>query len=251
MVLIKSAGRFHFSVEYFEDLRNMNHCEFVIMKKDIETGKYMLENKLRTWSELQNENEATEKNASKDPKVTGNVPQRREWGRERPSSWLSREDQTVSTKTDDRVASVSAALRGNCNSTLKKGLNKTDDSDTLEFDTRGTSSKRVEKAKQNVQTSRIVVPSRLLAIRGGRDGGGSLSGTNSRDESSEDEASEPAESETAQTSRKIGSEKKIKTYHVRADALGDQSETDPDEDGTDNVIRDTEAKERSIGGSVY
>ncbi|KAF3766114.1 phosphoglycerate mutase-like protein [Cryphonectria parasitica EP155] len=45
---------YHFSVEYFEDLRNINHCEFLIMNKQ-ESGKYMLETKLRTWSELRRE----------------------------------------------------------------------------------------------------------------------------------------------------------------------------------------------------
>jgi len=43
---------YHWSVEYFEDLRNINHCEFVIMNQDPENGKYVLENKLRTWSEM-------------------------------------------------------------------------------------------------------------------------------------------------------------------------------------------------------
>lgn len=43
---------YHWSVEYFEDLRNMNHCEFIVMNKNAETGKYKLENHLRTWSEL-------------------------------------------------------------------------------------------------------------------------------------------------------------------------------------------------------
>lgn len=46
---------YHFSVEYFEDLRNVNHCEFLIMRKNEESGKYLLENKLRTWSELRRE----------------------------------------------------------------------------------------------------------------------------------------------------------------------------------------------------
>ena len=45
---------YHFSVEYFEDLRNINHCEFLVMRKQ-ENGKYLLENKLRTWSELRKE----------------------------------------------------------------------------------------------------------------------------------------------------------------------------------------------------
>ncbi|TKX21320.1 hypothetical protein C1H76_6394 [Elsinoe australis] len=44
---------YHWTVEYFEDLRNVNHCEFVIMKRqDNAGGKYNLESKLRTWSEL-------------------------------------------------------------------------------------------------------------------------------------------------------------------------------------------------------
>ncbi|PHH51814.1 Phosphoglycerate mutase-like protein AT74 [Ceratocystis fimbriata CBS 114723] len=47
---------YHFTVEYFEDLRNINHCEFLIMNQE-ENGKYTLENKLRTWSELRRERE--------------------------------------------------------------------------------------------------------------------------------------------------------------------------------------------------
>lgn len=45
---------YHFSVEYFEDLRNVDHCEFLIMRRE-ETGKYELETKLRTWSGLKRE----------------------------------------------------------------------------------------------------------------------------------------------------------------------------------------------------
>ncbi|EDO03254.1 hypothetical protein SS1G_05734 [Sclerotinia sclerotiorum 1980 UF-70] len=42
-------------VEYFEDLRNVNHCEFLIMRKSDDSGKYILENQLRTWSQLKQE----------------------------------------------------------------------------------------------------------------------------------------------------------------------------------------------------
>lgn len=55
---------YHFSVEYFEDLRNINHCEFLIMKKQ-DSGKYLLENKLRTWSALRREREALVEKAEK------------------------------------------------------------------------------------------------------------------------------------------------------------------------------------------
>lgn len=43
---------YHWSVEYFEDLRNVNHCEFIVMKRSENNGRYILENELRTWSEL-------------------------------------------------------------------------------------------------------------------------------------------------------------------------------------------------------
>lgn len=58
---------YHFSVEYFEDLRNVNHCEFLIMNKQ-ESGKYVLENKLRTWSELRRERALKEKEKEKEGK---------------------------------------------------------------------------------------------------------------------------------------------------------------------------------------
>ncbi|KAF2705267.1 phosphoglycerate mutase-like protein [Pleomassaria siparia CBS 279.74] len=43
---------YHWSVEYFEDLRNVNHCEFIIMKQSPTNGRYILQNELRTWSDL-------------------------------------------------------------------------------------------------------------------------------------------------------------------------------------------------------
>lgn len=42
-------------MEYFEDLRNVNHCEFVTMRQNPDSGKYVLESQLRTWSELKRE----------------------------------------------------------------------------------------------------------------------------------------------------------------------------------------------------
>ncbi|KAI1117396.1 histidine phosphatase superfamily [Nemania sp. NC0429] len=78
---------YHFSVEYFEDLRNVNHCEFLIMKLKRDSGKYILQNKLRTWSELRRERaaikikEQAENPGLKDetkPSATPVVP--RKWG---------------------------------------------------------------------------------------------------------------------------------------------------------------------------
>ncbi|KAL2367645.1 hypothetical protein RJZ57_007989, partial [Blastomyces gilchristii] len=82
---------YHFSVEYFEDLRNVNHCEFVIMKKSDDDGKYVLQNNLRTWSELKREREREREREralkgdsgaliSPDLEMESHVPIRRKWG---------------------------------------------------------------------------------------------------------------------------------------------------------------------------
>lgn len=55
---------YHWSVEYFEDLRNINHCEFIVMKQNTDNGKYILENKLRTWSDLKRRNAANQSNGT-------------------------------------------------------------------------------------------------------------------------------------------------------------------------------------------
>ncbi|KAF7592521.1 hypothetical protein BBP40_012811 [Aspergillus hancockii] len=79
---------YHWSVEYFEDLRNINHCEFVIMKLNEDNGKYVLQNQLRTWSELRKEKEL-ERQRERPPKELAPapsappgsiVPIRRKWG---------------------------------------------------------------------------------------------------------------------------------------------------------------------------
>ncbi|KAG2412349.1 hypothetical protein HFD88_009906 [Aspergillus terreus] len=79
---------YHWSVEYFEDLRNINHCEFVIMKLNPDNGKYVLQNQLRTWSELRREKaletqrDRTAKGLSPLPLTPSDTtpPIRRKWG---------------------------------------------------------------------------------------------------------------------------------------------------------------------------
>jgi broad specificity phosphatase PhoE len=45
---------YHYSVEFFEDLRNINHCEFLVMKLGT-NGRYVLQNQLRRWTDLRRE----------------------------------------------------------------------------------------------------------------------------------------------------------------------------------------------------
>lgn len=63
---------YHFSVEYFEDLRNVDHCEFVVMKRSHENQKYILQNELRTWSQLRKEKEEIREPESP-------IPVRKKW----------------------------------------------------------------------------------------------------------------------------------------------------------------------------
>lgn len=57
---------YHYSVEFFEDLRNINHCEFLVMKLG-SSGKYVLQNQLRRWSDLKRERKAQRKSISSSP----------------------------------------------------------------------------------------------------------------------------------------------------------------------------------------
>ena len=82
---------YHWSVEYFEDLRNVNHCEFITMTRNMDNGKYVLQNQLRTWSDLKrraalmagNDTNGRHSSASKRPPKprdpSPGVPTRR-WG---------------------------------------------------------------------------------------------------------------------------------------------------------------------------
>lgn len=74
---------YHFSVEYFEDLRNVNHCEFLIMRKKEDSGKYILENHLRTWSDLRRDRERLAAAASTKEKNTTKSATEKDKDRER------------------------------------------------------------------------------------------------------------------------------------------------------------------------
>jgi broad specificity phosphatase PhoE len=54
---------YHYSVEFFEDLRNINHCEFLVMRH-APNGRYVLQNQLRRWSDLRRERAARKESVS-------------------------------------------------------------------------------------------------------------------------------------------------------------------------------------------
>ncbi|KAI6785403.1 phosphoglycerate mutase family domain-containing protein [Emericellopsis cladophorae] len=99
---------YHFSVEYFEDLRNVNHCEFLIMRRH-DNGKYLLENNLRTWSDLRRERALKEAREAKAPepdtsmvvtkKEDDHRPKKEDDGPEKEDDGLERERAPVTSST--------------------------------------------------------------------------------------------------------------------------------------------------------
>lgn len=69
---------YHWSVEYFEDLRNVNHCEFVIMKKNQDSGKYVLQNRMSTWSDYKKK--AVPQHTAQTSQMSSPAIPARKWG---------------------------------------------------------------------------------------------------------------------------------------------------------------------------
>lgn len=241
--------RYHFSVEYFEDLRNVNHCEFVIMRKNLDSGKYILENNLRTWSALKlQETEQVSTGGDGDPHFPNESlvePKIVRWGgcpdgcthgnsqinpRGEPSvQKLDRREPTTSlsyppsTKEDHAKPSISEQL-SNCSywSSGSHGSHHPDSS------RQGSTSSRARPTSKSLATPhRKVQPAKAVtSLHSGRDFGGSESGLDSRSGSFEDTSGE--EQTTPENSRARRKPKRpssiqsevLKSHHA-VDALGD------------------------------
>lgn len=254
---------YHWSVEYFEDLRNVNHCEFVLMNKD-ERGKYVLENKMRTWSELKRQKREAEAKAD---------PQRRNT----LSSFLAQQKQDS--------PSIPPRKWGGC----KDGCNHENEKfprragqhqqrkQTQELvlpspleapkdETEDTPIAHVEPTSDETAAPQISLPSRPKPaipeyMLPGRDGGGH-SGANTPHEMDEDEGSDeyfgsPKSGNLADAMRKAPERRATQddierwtresgmNSHTRADPLGDEDA------GEDTDIDVAEKEDKSLRGSVY
>jgi hypothetical protein len=219
---------YHFSVEYFEDLRNVNHCEFLIMEKNDENGKYILQNNLRTWSELRRERAAIR---AKEEKEQGEYPglkegtktdaspvPQRKWGGcpegcSHSKHFKIRRDLLELRQHDEASAKDSLSCGGtNGNGTVasrrmpgKRQLNNSDDDSD---DPRGMHVPTIDvtKAREEIVSSPdgtpsyITIEDRLRHSSGtpkkssylhlGRDFGGTYSGHASEEDLSESDARE-------------------------------------------------------------
>ena len=257
---------YHFSVEYFEDLRNMNHCEFVVMKLNEGNGKFILQNQLRTWSELKRERANSR---SSIPEPESPIPVRKRWrghsqsDGDRGDDFVRRQMARRRKDTKDLFEDVDIDYG---NKEAENGKNA--DGGEGEYP-RGRESAPKTPEKKLPQTdaanvrlitpgarTRIPSPSRLEILKGGRDGGGSRSGATSPSRSSPDDL----EAEIRERIRSLPLRRSLAMAldgeldgdggRVRADALGDQSDVEDEEEEHLKEMERLEAKDKSFEGAV-
>ena len=258
---------YHFSVEYFEDLRNVNHCEFVVMKLNEGSGKYVLQNQLRTWSELKRER-ANSKTSIAEPESP--IPVRKRWGGclqsdgDRGDDFARRQLARRRQDTKDLFEDVDIDY-GN----KETGKDKKPNGGEGEYP-RGRESGPHTPENPNSQTDaanvrvsapgarkRILSPSRLDILKAGRDGGGSDSGAGSPNRSSpEDSEAEVKEHIKSLPLRRslamaLNGELEGDGERVRADALGDQSDVEDEVEELRKEVEVMEAKDKSFDGAVF
>ena len=247
---------YHFSVEYFEDLRNINHCEFVVMKLDNGNGKYSLQNQLRTWSELKRERE----NSRQEP--SSPVPMRKRWvgcqdgvdGDDFARRQRARRQNTAELFGDEAdLEQIAEAMQ-------KPNLRGRDPSEDIHENKSAQTGTANVKMEPPVPRKRIISPGRLEVLRAGRDGGGSRSGATSPNRS----GSEDSDAEIKERIRSLPVRSSLAMalnggldgdgvkHRVRADALGDQSDVEDEEDAKEDAkeLKRLEAEDKSFEGSV-
>lgn len=185
---------YHFSVEYFEDLRNVNHCEFVVMKLNPESGKFILQNQLRTWSQLRRE----EMEAAAPP--ASPIPVRKRWGDcqdpDDAGGFERRQQQrrqnTADLFLDDAMAlSIEQATKAHAgklpaiSSHLGIHNNPIPKTETMSGEPK---SDVAEVPVDSINTRKHFLSSTTQTImNAGRDGGGSQSGAASEDDDDDDD----------------------------------------------------------------
>ena len=259
---------YHFSVEYFEDLRNVEHCEFVVMKLNPETGKYVLQNQLRTWSQLkrEKEKERREMEGRKMSMTPGSptIPVRKKWGGcheytagygDGKEVWRQRQKRqnTADLFMDEQFGErVNEALRMSKTQENTRGR----EVDSVAKSDKQTDGTNVPNAEQSVQ-GRIIDPSRLHILSAGRDFGGSQSGATSPGGPDFEELDAAAKEHKKLLPMKNSMSLALKGElssrredRVRADALGDQSDAEEDGEEAMEAVEKMLVAEKNVDDSV-
>ncbi|KAL8937490.1 MAG: hypothetical protein Q9211_003662 [Gyalolechia sp. 1 TL-2023] len=205
---------YHFSVEYFEDLRNVDHCEFVVMKRSQGNQKYILQNELRTWSQMRKE-----RSEPKDPESP--IPVRKKW-----AGFQDRFETEIGRRQARRQNTADMFL---------------DDLNVVQQDEQGDAIGQNAKLQgtmtsidpflpsRAISAKHRISPQRLKVLEEGRDGGGSRSGVSSQcgSEASDEHSRQPVRRSMGMALH--GTLPGNSSQHrAHADALGDQSDIDDD-----------------------
>jgi hypothetical protein len=228
-----------------------------------DNGKYVLENHLRTWSELRKVREQHAQSLLHRSSSALTIPERKRWGgcrgsyndgRSRPrikrgstteqAVWEEGGSGPIDPSPTNGESHATGNILDQNQATGHQGLQQR----LEDFLNIGPKSKSSRDSQD--QTSFVRSADRLSVLRGGRDGGGSMSGANSHAGSSDEDDTEDQveyEVKAQDPSHKIKEKSRLR---ARADALGDQSDSDPDEEETDDNIKAmtlTEPKVESAG----
>ena len=198
---------YHFSVEYFEDLRNVNHCEFVVMKLNPESGKFILQNQLRTWSQLERE----EVEAAAPP--ASPIPVRKRWGDCQDSfdaggfkrRQQQRRQNTADLFLDDEMALLVEQVTKTHEGKLpaisgQLGLHNGPIEKTGTMSGEHEPGVAAEPVLPVGTRKRVLSPTIQAIMNAGRDGGGSQSGAASEDDEEDAPVSKLQEANSERTS---------------------------------------------------
>lgn len=254
---------YHFSVEYFEDLRNVGHCEMTVLKKS-DSGKFVLQNELRTWSELRRERAARGSMSAGSPDQP--IPTRRRWGgchdkcndphhdhsitkklpKRQNTADLFKDDSELLSMSPHKLRSSTSLPKEQDNTPTEQSVSTPNTVIERDFSTEPMSNKLFTSLKNGIISPRQGLSTRDRSLSyGGRDGGGSKSGAASPFSSSDDEEAFPGPSEataasiqiaTSASSRSLAQALRGELMDMRgppgramADSLGDQSDAETEE----------------------
>lgn len=276
---------YHWSVEYFEDLRNINHCEFILMRQNMDNGKYVLEQQLRTWSELRRQKAEEAKmdpqkrntlsnylpNGQQMDQESHTVP-RRQWGGcvegcnhqndryPRRKAALEREARDTAAKMPESRAIASSNL--NNMHDIQPPIEKHETS----FSTAPISNSddgEIDTHSKPGRTQHLSLPYRSPSyLQHGRDGGGTHSGSNTPHEMSDDDEYFSSQrrklgalAQTLQKPQRKPTQEDIERWAsesgmgrgVKADGLGDEPEPDAEGERLDrDGTRKVEGESRAL-----
>jgi broad specificity phosphatase PhoE len=257
---------YHWSVEYFEDLRNINHCEFITMQQNLDNGKYILQNQLRTWSELKRQRR--EQEARDNPQRRNTLSNFLKHPQESPAIMPRKWD------NQNNHDSANQAPKGTFTAKKPLQLPSAAEAETSRGDKTGEQGSELSRARSNDTPAGGKLPLRPEVVRflhTGRDGGGTNSGSNTPHEMSDEENSEyfdpsgqnrvksmqksPKRKATTDDIERWARESGMR-QHAMADALGDENTVyeNQHEHATDDSVEDLEKAEKEdkgIRGSVY